>query len=207
MIHIEDKIVIVKIVENTNAIEFCRALQVGDELLLTSELADDNIYIDDDYDSDNGRAIIVDTSLQPVAWFDGDFGDQVSQDLSNEDVHYRAFLAKPKTNQKLGTFRVRIVGGNATSDEVAAWLNGKRPPKAKPARVRKSWKSKRGREYDRLQLTHVYRNYATLKGWNTSQAVVDDKVDSWLESSLGAVGLAVEWLESGIDPKPELSRH
>jgi hypothetical protein len=49
------------------------------------------------------------------------------------------------------------------------------------------------------ELVVIYAKYAGLKGWNTKLEFVKDHVDSWLSKSLGPVGLAISFHETGID--------
>jgi hypothetical protein len=46
-----------------------------------------------------------------------------------------------------------------------------------------------------------------LKNWDTRKATIADKVESWLDMSIGPVGLALQWHETGKDPNPELTAH
>jgi hypothetical protein len=201
------KTVVAKIILDPNgpSAQVLRALQPGDEVLLAS---DANIDVDDDYDSDNMRTFIVTTSKQPVAWFGGEFGDRISRDLDDGENCFRAFVVAPTTAQKQGTIRIQVIGGNgATEADVAAWLRGERAPKEKPAKTRMADKSAQtGRSYNAQELSEVYRAYARLKGWNATDQVVRDKVEAWLGQTIGPVGLALQWHETGTDPKPELTR-
>ena len=54
-------------------------------------------------------------------------------------------------------------------------------------------------KYTYNQLTDIYRKYAHLKGWSVSDTAVGDKVGAWLSASLGPVGLAIDFHETGID--------
>src|SRR5262249_16469371 len=49
------------------------------------------------------------------------------------------------------------------------------------------------------QLVEVYRRYAQLKGWSTKEEVIRDKVESWIDHSIGPVGLAIEYHETRQD--------
>lgn len=58
--------------------------------------------------------------------------------------------------------------------------------------------------YTFAQLAEIYRRYAALKGWSTKDEVVHDKVQSWLDSSIGPVGLAIEFYETKKDSAKHL---
>lgn len=65
--------------------------------------------------------------------------------------------------------------------------------------------ARKGSQYSAAELAEIYRDCAWRKGWDTTDRVVKDKVDSWHSGSIGPVGLAIDWHESGgKDPKPEL---
>ena len=49
------------------------------------------------------------------------------------------------------------------------------------------------------ELAEIYCRYAKLKGWSTEKRLVRSKVQAWLEQRIGAVGLAIEFHESGLD--------
>lgn len=60
--------------------------------------------------------------------------------------------------------------------------------------------------YSPDHLAKMYRMYAAMKGWNTTEPVVRGKVQAWTESGIGPVGLAIEFYETGIDGAPHLDR-
>src|SRR5262245_42465009 len=57
----------------------------------------------------------------------------------------------------------------------------------------------RDRRYPFEELVEIYRKYAQFKGWNTTDRVVRDKVQGWVDSSLGPVGLAIAFHEDRTD--------
>jgi len=66
--------------------------------------------------------------------------------------------------------------------------------------------TRKGDNYTDEQLTKIYRRYAELKGWNTSDEVVQDKLQSWRAMSIGPVGLAIDFHETGKDNAKHLGR-
>ena len=67
--------------------------------------------------------------------------------------------------------------------------------------------ARKGDQYSDKKLAKIYRQYADRKGWSTRDEVVQDKVESWRDSMIGPVGLAIDWYENGgKDPKPELGK-
>ncbi|WP_221029603.1 hypothetical protein [Actomonas aquatica] len=57
----------------------------------------------------------------------------------------------------------------------------------------------RSEKYSFDKLVEIYIRYAALKGWSTRREVAEDKVDSWLTSSIGPVGIAISFHEEGVD--------
>lgn len=55
------------------------------------------------------------------------------------------------------------------------------------------------KEYSTEQLLQIYKRYAEKKGWNAKPKHVAECVALWQASSLGAVGLAIKYFESGSD--------
>jgi hypothetical protein len=49
------------------------------------------------------------------------------------------------------------------------------------------------------EATEIYRRYAHLKGWSTIEKVIREKVEDWRFSKDGAVQLAIDFHETGID--------
>ena len=60
--------------------------------------------------------------------------------------------------------------------------------------------------YPPEHLVKIYRMYATMKGWNTTEPVVRNQVQAWTTSTSGPVGLAIEFYEDGTDGEPHLTR-
>jgi hypothetical protein len=59
--------------------------------------------------------------------------------------------------------------------------------------------SRNSNNYAFDELVFIYRRYAQFKGWNTSECVVRDKVEGWVDSMIGPVGLAIDFYETGKD--------
>ena len=59
--------------------------------------------------------------------------------------------------------------------------------------------ARKGAEYSDEELAEMYRRYAELKGWSTKDVTVQDKVEGWRDSSIGPVGLAIDFHETGND--------
>jgi hypothetical protein len=55
------------------------------------------------------------------------------------------------------------------------------------------------RTYTVEELVEIYRQYAQLKGWSTNERTVRDKVEAWVDSSIGPVGLAIQFHERRTD--------
>ena len=53
--------------------------------------------------------------------------------------------------------------------------------------------------YHDEDLPEIYRHYAELKGWSTKPQIIADKVATWTEQGIGAVGLAVDFYLTGKD--------
>ncbi len=58
--------------------------------------------------------------------------------------------------------------------------------------------------YSFEQLVEIYRRYAQLKGWSTKAELIRDKVQAWMDSSIGPVGLAIEYHETRRDGAKDL---
>ena len=67
--------------------------------------------------------------------------------------------------------------------------------------------ARKGEDYSDEQLAKMYRRYAELKGWSTRDEVVQDKVQAWRDSSIGSVGLAIDFYETGTDNAKHLGRN
>ena len=59
--------------------------------------------------------------------------------------------------------------------------------------------ARKGSQYTDDQLAEMYRRYASLKGWSTRDDIVRDKVELWRGMSIGLVGFAIEFHETGKD--------
>ncbi len=57
----------------------------------------------------------------------------------------------------------------------------------------------RKQKYTIEELVTIYRKYASLKGWSTNEYTVRENVDGWVNSSIGPVGLAIEFHENRTD--------
>ena len=64
--------------------------------------------------------------------------------------------------------------------------------------------AKRKEKYTDLQLAEMYRVYAQWKGWNISPKVVRAHIEAWKSVSIGPMGLAIEYHETGIDGAPHI---
>ena len=64
----------------------------------------------------------------------------------------------------------------------------------------------KGDQYTDEQLAEMYRHYAYLKGWNTDDETVKTKLEGWRYASIGPVGLAIDFYETGVDNAKHLGR-
>ena len=59
--------------------------------------------------------------------------------------------------------------------------------------------ARKGAEYTDEQLAEMYRKYAQLKGWSTKASVIRGNISTWRSSSIGPIGLAIDFFENGED--------
>ena len=67
--------------------------------------------------------------------------------------------------------------------------------------------ARKGAEYSDEQLAEMYRRYAELKGWSTRNEVIREKIQAWRDSSIGPVGLAIDFHKTGKDNAKHLGHN
>jgi len=189
---------------------YLRSIQIGQEIHIADILKVWDSLSEGDQLSQrqNERAYVTDERGRAVAFFGGAFADEIIRVLTDEEERgtFRVFAAEPTEKQKPGSIRLRIVGGeDVTADELNRYLADPAEWKRAAAAAKRAQRTER-KGYTRAQAGDIYRRYAEMKNWRADAKTVKEKVAPWIEQGIGPVGLAIQWRETGIDPKPELSR-